>query len=105
MSKEEQKPNFLSGVITLIIAGGFIWFAFGGGLDKFTEKEMQRIEDKVASDAVKQYEIAKRNGNAMDRCVQAGFVVASYLQANDEYNYSKWQSIKTEDCAKAGLRR
>ena len=101
---KENTPNALSAVITLAIAGGFIWFAFGGGLDKFANKELQRIENKVAADAVNQYNIAKRNGNAMDVCVQVGLVTASYLQANDESNYAHWKNIQTHDCAKAGIR-
>jgi hypothetical protein len=52
------------------------------------------IENQVAADAVRQYEIAKRNGNAMDAYTAAGMAVAAFLQANDEPNYQKWKKIE-----------
>lgn len=61
------------------------------------------IENKVADDAVEQYNIAKRQGDKMQICVQAGFVSAAYLQAKDENNYRKWKSIQKTDCRAAGL--
>lgn len=72
-----------------------IWFYFGGGLEKQAANEMRKIEQQVASDAVRQYQIARRNGNAMGACVQAGLVSAAYLQAKDEATYQKWKA--TED--------
>lgn len=67
---------------------------------------MQNITNQVATDAVKQYMIAKRNGaTPIDICVQAGFVSAAYLQAQDESNYSKWKSIEKSDCEYAGVPR
>lgn len=69
------------------------------------QKEQQRRADaflddvhaKVASDAVVQYEIAKRNGTPIDRAVHAGIVAAAYLQAKDETNYAKWKAIEKAD--------
>lgn len=61
------------------------------------------IENKVADDAVIQYNIAKRQGDKIQICVQAGLVAAAYLQAKDEANYNKWQSIKKTDCNNAGI--
>jgi hypothetical protein len=80
-----------------------ITFAFGGGTDALVEHEMQRIENNVAEDAVKQYEIAKKNGSAIDAYVQAGVVSAAYLQANDEENYKKWKEIEAQEAKLAGF--
>lgn len=59
----------------------------------------------MASDAVTQYEIAKRSGSAIDACVQAGFVSAAYLQAKDESNYQRWKGTEKIDCLAAGINR
>jgi hypothetical protein len=75
------------------------------GCQKLAEEQMQDINKKVASDAVEQYEIAKRGGTAMDRCVQAGMVAAAYLQAKDEDNYTTWKATEGADCATAGISR
>ncbi|WP_074406093.1 hypothetical protein [Aquimarina megaterium] len=89
----------LGGIITIV----FLAFFFGGGLEKQAKKEINKIEIQVANDAVKQYEIAKRNGSAMDAYVQAGLVTAAYLQANDERNYKKWKKIEEQEGKNAGL--
>ena len=90
-----------------IIAGIFfiflLWFFFGGGLEKKAASDMHNIENKVAADAVDQYNIAKRSGNAMDAYVHAGLVSAAYLQAKDEANYNKWKEIEKEDARAAGM--
>lgn len=54
---------------------------------------MSDIENK-ATDAVTQYEIAKRQGDKMQICVQAGFVTAAFLQAKDEKNYREASDSK-----------
>ena len=66
---------------------------------------MTDIRAKVANDAVAQYGIAKRQGDLMQTCVQAGFVSAAYLQARDETQYGQWKATEKEDCAKAGVAR
>lgn len=101
-----EKAKHLSGaqiVVSLVIAGGMLWFFAGGGLEKQAASDMQKIEDQVAVDAVRQYEIAKREGNPMQMCVQAGFVSAAYLQAKDETNYQKWKKVEGQDCRRAGV--
>ena len=103
-----DKAKHLSGAqvfVSLAITGGMLWFFVGGGLEKQTANEMQKIENQVAADAVRQYEIAKREGNPMQMCVQAGFVSAAYLQAKDEANYQTWKQIEGQDCRRAGVPR
>ena len=92
-------------VVGLLVFAGLVWYYFGGGLEMDASRRMQDIENKVAADAVTQYGIAKRNGNAMDACVQAGMVAAAYLQAKDEGHYQQWKQTERGDCASAGIQR
>ncbi|PKA10000.1 hypothetical protein [Leptospira harrisiae] len=71
--------------------------------DKLVENQMADIENKVAEDSVEQYNIAKRQGDKIQICVQAGMVSAAYLQAKNETKYSEWKSIESKDCKAAGL--
>lgn len=66
---------------------------------------MNNIYQQVADDAVAQYRIAERQGDKIQICVQAGFVSAAYLQAQDESNYQNWKNIEKADCGKAGISR
>lgn len=61
------------------------------------------IEQGVAEDAVKQYNIAKREGDPIQICVSAGLVTAAYLQAKDEKNYAEWKAVERSVCSAAGL--
>ena len=99
----EEKSSTFKVIFVVIIAAGIGWYLFRGGLEKQAAVDLQAIEKQVAADTVKQYEIAKRNGSAMDACVQAGFVTAAYLQAKDESNYKLWKITESSDCARAGL--
>jgi hypothetical protein len=65
--------------------------------------DMKKIEMQVATDFLEQYKIAKRSGNAMDTCIQAGLVKASLLQLHDEKRYKEWTKVEEIECAKAGL--
>lgn len=67
------------------------------------ESTLDNIEAQVAADSVEQYDIAKKQGDPMMTCVQAGMVSAAYLQAKDDTNYNKWKDIEKSDCSKAGL--
>lgn len=101
----EKSGNTIRTVTGIIILVGVVWFFWGGGIEIQTTKNLDDIYRQVSSDAVQQYEIVKRNGTAIDVCVQAGLVSASYLQAKDEVNYQRWKTIENSDCASAGLPR
>lgn len=107
METEQKKDEGTSAVakvlLSLIIMGGFGWYFFGGGLDQQAGKELDKIQNQVAIDSVSQYQLAKKGGDPIQICVQAGLVSAAYLQAEDETNYLKWKDIEKADCAKAGL--
>ena len=62
---------------------------------------LKGIQDQVAGDMIKQYGIAKKSGNAIDRCVDAGLVAAAYIQAKDEPNYRVWKRTERVDCRAA----
>jgi hypothetical protein len=93
----------VTGIGGLIGAGIAAWYFLGGGVEKQAARDMDRIEVQVAEDAVRQYEIAKRNGTAIDASVAAGFVAAAYLQAEDEANYQRWKKIEEEENKRAGI--
>ena len=95
--------NKTKGIIGIVVFVILIWFFFGGGLEQQAADQMQTIENQVAEDAVKQYEIAKNSGNAIDAYVHAGIVAAAYLQAQDEPNYKKWKDIEREEAKNAGM--
>ena len=78
-------------------------YFFDGGPESQAKTEMNKIENQVAEDAIRQYEIAKRSGSAMDAYVQAGMVAAAFLQAEDEANYKKWKEIEKEEAKNVGL--
>lgn len=100
-----KEQSLASQILGVIVFGGLVWYFFGGGLDQQVSRDMQKIQNKVAADSAAQYDIALRNGTAMDRCVQAGMVTAAYLQAQDEANYQKWKIVEANDCASAGVPR
>lgn len=90
--------SLLKAVLAVVVVAGLAIYFYGGGLQQNANVEMQNISDKVASDAVDQYNMAKRQGDKTQICVQAGFVSAAYLQAKDETNYTKWKSVEKSDC-------
>ncbi len=102
---KQREHNLASSILYLVLMAGGVWFFFGGGLEKQAAKDLQKIQNQVATDSVAQYGIALRNGTAMDRCVQAGMVTAAFLQAQDKQNYQKWKTIEKSDCRSAGLNR
>jgi predicted Zn finger-like uncharacterized protein len=102
-NKKEIKFSPARVLLGLLIALGAIWWLATGGFIQQTTTGVQLIYDKVAQDAVKQYEIAKRQGDPMQICVQAGFVSAAYLQAQNEPDYRRWKRTQSDDCQRAGI--
>ncbi|CAB3851622.1 hypothetical protein LMG26842_02871 [Achromobacter dolens] len=97
---ESAKNNTVQALIGLAVIMGAIWYFFGGGADKLAAKNLQKVYDKVATDSVEQYQIAKRNGANGDACLKASIVVAAYLQAKDEPNYKQWKAIEQSECSR-----
>ena len=100
----------LVGLAGIAFVFGFYFFKPGGDKTYFeqsvhrqAEHDMAEISRQVASDAERQYEIARNHGNEMDICVQAMSVSAAYLQAKDDTSYARWKRIEKADCERAGL--
>ena len=91
------------GIIAVVFLIWVVYFFVGGGLEKQAATEMDTIENQVALDSEKQYEIAKSSGTAIDAYVHAGMVAAAYLQAKDETNYKKWKEIEKQEAQNAGM--
>lgn len=56
------------------------------------------VYQEVVTDSIRQYEITKKHGELVDRCVQAGMVVAAQLQAQNESEYKQWKRIEKFEC-------
>ena len=53
---------------------------------------MASIYRSVSDSAAQQYYIARRQGDPIQICVQAGLAAAAFLQAQDEPNYRAWKN-------------
>jgi hypothetical protein len=101
-----NRTQVLVGV--LVALGAVYYFTIGQEQQKQAMQTqvattMADIEGKVASDAETQYGIAKRQGDPMQTCVQAGMVAAAWLQAKNETEYGRWKATEKADCAQAGI--
>jgi hypothetical protein len=102
------KANHLSvsQSLTLLCFGiGVIWFLAGNQMAGNANNPLQMIENHVTSDSIRQFEIAERQGDKVQICVQAGLVAAAELQAKDESGFTKWKTIEKSVCNQTGLRR
>jgi hypothetical protein len=59
---------------------------------------MDDINEKVISDAEREYQIASSSGTNVDRCVHAGMVAAAHLQAHNQPSYQSWKMREERDC-------
>lgn len=91
-------------IIGLVIAWAFI-SSMGNKPATSAASTEQQVYDKVANDAVEQYQIATRQGDKMQICVQAGLVSAAYLQAKDEVRYNEWKDVEKVRCETAGIKQ
>jgi hypothetical protein len=98
-----KKPILVKSILFGLLFVGLMFYIFGGGIDRQVANDMQKIENQVALDAEKQYEIAKKGDDKMQTYVQASLVATAYLQAKDEANYIKWKAIEKEEAINAGI--
>ena len=101
----QDAGKILGGLISLGVLVYIGYMFYGGGIEKEASKTMSDIQQQVAADSVKQYNITKQSGTAIDQCVHAGLVAASYLQAQDQTSYARWKAIESNDCRAAGVPR
>lgn len=111
----KKSPHGPSAVV--VLGGGFLTLlVFGLGVMQMAaplsgpngalvEAAESDVEQKIARDAVAEYEIAKRSGDATQTCAHAGMVTAAFLQAQDEANYRRWLQTEKDDCNAAGSTR
>lgn len=95
--------KLIGGVVIVIVLLGIFFGSGQKAQDAYVQQQMTNIENQVAEDAVKQYEIAKRQGDKIQIYTQASLVAAAYLQAKDEPNYIKWKEIEKKAAADAGM--
>lgn len=117
-------PNYGLRVVLVLVLLGAAWLAYQihqgkerakardaeyervlNNLRRVGEDPMSDIYGQVARDAITQYEIARREGDAMQICSQASMVVAAVLQSKDEPAYKRWKKIEADDCRRAGVPR
>jgi len=92
-------------LLSLFIIAVASWWYSGRGINATSDSMLNDIKDKVATDAVDQYNIAVRQGDKIQICVQAGLVSAAYLQAKNESKYIDWKDIETARCRDARVPR
>lgn len=80
----------------------FLWWLAPSGSGKVF---MDDVHKQVVQDSIDKYEIARRSGDAMQICVNAGMVTAAHLQAQDESGYQTWLAREKKDCTAAGVPR
>ena len=102
-----QSLGVIGFVFALAAGGAWAWWFLGGGFETHIHKkageELSHIKGEVAKDFVRQYEIAKRSGTAIDAYVHAGMAAAAFLQAEDEENYRHWKAIERVEGMRAGI--
>lgn len=113
MSQEYQLPKSVIYIVFALAVYFFIFYRKDepyvattpvlSYTQRYVNKQMEDITKKVANDAVESYEIAKRQGDKIQICVQAMLVSAAYLQAKDESNYGNWKTIERLDCRRSGI--
>lgn len=64
---------------------------------------MDGAMNSVAEDQIEVYEIAKRNSDMTQACVQAGMIAQIYLEGKNENKWKEWKTVADEDCASAGM--
>lgn len=108
MAENAKANGHLPGSTVLVVllgVGAWIWWMAGSPAGSSANPVMRSVHHQLQQDAEKQYGIVSRGGDKIALCVQAGLVAASYLQANDEAGYRKWQAIEKADCARAGIQK
>ncbi len=101
VQRQQATNNAITRILLVTSVFGVLWWLWGGGYQWY----MNSISRDVAADAVAQYRMVEKTGSNMDRCVQAGYVAAAYLQAKDQKNYDNWHWIEKSACMSAGVQK
>lgn len=98
-----KKWRIWARIVSAVLASGVILYLLGSSSHLAQKSSLDDIYQKVADDAVSKYEIAERQGDKIQTCVQAMQVSAAYLQAQNESSYRNWKDIEKTACARAGI--
>jgi len=91
---DENQNNKAGGILLTLVCIAAAYFGVQWWLDR-----------SLVRDAIREYEMVKRNGGgAMELCLEAGVVAQAFLGIGDESNYQKWLAVERDDCSRAGLR-
>lgn len=74
-----------------------IYLLFTTGSSDTGQHQINETKNQVAQEAIKQYNIVKRNGSGIEASLHAGFVAEAFLQVGDKENYAKWTKIKEQE--------
>ncbi len=78
-----------------------------GGLSVSACDAQQAVVDSAvgsaAEDQIEVYDIAKKGGDKMQACAQAGMIAQLFLQSKDESRWKEWKDKETADCKEAGM--
>jgi hypothetical protein len=107
---ERKSPSFnvTAGMIAVVVIAVVtlpLFFLLFGSTKPGMPFGMASIYRSVSDSAAQQYYIARRQGDPIQICVQAGLAAAAFLQAQDEPNYRAWKNKESWDCAAAGIPR
>ena len=92
-TNNEQKPSnqkLITTIISIVAVIIMVWYFYGGG-----------VEQGVANDEIKQYEMCIRNNDLLGASAHAGIASAAFQQAGDEDGYRKWKSLADDAMEKA----
>ncbi len=92
----DRRKTTTTNRVYIIIVIIFSFFMFVSIISYPTS--MNHLHNQVANDMIEQYEIAKRQGDHTQICVQAGLVTAAYLQAKNEQKFRAWKRIEKAEC-------
>lgn len=65
-----------------------------------TAPVMESIYDKLANDAIHQYNMAVKSGDRIEVCIRAMAVAAAFSQAQDESHYLEWKRLQRYKCGR-----
>lgn len=74
-------------------------------IPKTTDQRLRENAYRVADKYLRQYEMAKAQGDKVQICVQAGLVSAAFLSAEDQEQYNKWKAIESLKCEESGIKQ
>lgn len=92
-------------LIWLLSSIFFVAIAIVAGSSVKPTTGLLNIQNQVASDMERQFDLALKGQDPIEICVKAGMVVQAHSQANNEAKYLSWKEIEKKACQLAGIRK